>query len=125
MPVYEQIESVTAPVADIPSCGVGGFRYINFGTEPPKTVTVEAEATAPVTVNVRVGHRDGDVIATLALAVSEGVSKSELTVPVTGKHAVYFEFLSEHDGTLTRFDRFTFDRSEFTQHLISSQVIDN
>lgn len=118
MPVYEQTESVTAPVADIPSGGVVGFRYINFGAEPPETVTVEAEATADVTVNVRVGHRDGDVIATLALAVGEVAATAELTVPVTGKHAVYFEFLSEHDGALTRFDRFTFDRSKLTQHLI-------
>ncbi len=110
MPVYEKTESVTAPVAGIPSGGVVGFRYLNFGVEPPKTVTVEAETTADVTVNVRIGDRGGDVIATLALAAGEAVATAELTVSVTGKHAVYFEFLSDTDGMLARFDRFTFDK---------------
>ena len=31
-----------------------------------------------------------------------------LTTGVVGKHAVYFEFLSDADGEIASFDRFTF-----------------
>ena len=33
---------------------------------------------------------------------------AELTSAVIGKHAVYFEFLSEETGAIAEFDRFTF-----------------
>ena len=34
--------------------------------------------------------------------------EAALTTGVVGKHAVYFEFLSDADGEIASFDRFTF-----------------
>lgn len=107
MPVYEKTDSVTAPVTGIKNGGVIGFRYVNFGDETPKTVTVEAESDADVTVNVRTDSRDGGVIASVKLTSGEKTATAALTAPVTGKRAVYFEFLTDGEA---RFDRFTFDR---------------
>ena len=37
--------------------------------------------------------------------------EAALTTGVVGKHAVYFEFLSDADGEIASFDRFTFTRA--------------
>ena len=108
-PVYEQREDVSAPVKDI-SNGTGvGFRYLQFGCNPPETLTVRMTAQKPVKVTVRLDARDGKEIA--AFKAQEG--KTEYTVPVKeagiGKHAVYFLFEAEDDGPAAELDRFTFD----------------
>ena len=108
-PVYEQREYVSAPVKDV-SDGTGiGFRYLQFGCNPPETLTVRMTAQKPVKVTVRLDARDGKEIA--AFKAQEG--KTEYTVPVKeagiGKHAVYFLFEAEDDGPAAELDRFTFD----------------
>lgn len=108
--VYDEIESVTAPVADIPSGGVVGFRYLNFGDVSPKTVTVEAESECELTVNVRINSRDGEIIATVVIEKGKTEADADVKANVTGKKAVYFEFVTEDNDMRARFDRFTFDR---------------
>ena len=108
-PVYEQREDVSAPVKDI-SNGTGiGFRYLQFGSNPPKTVTARMTARHPVIVTLRLDARDGKKIASFRA----DETKEEYTVPVygagVGKHAVYFVFSSEQDGPAAEMDRFTFD----------------
>ena len=52
----------------------------------------------------------------LAYVFVDGVSLHEilltveLAAGVVGKHAVYFEFVSDEDGVVASFDKFTFDR---------------
>ena len=108
-PVYEQRDDISAPVKDI-SDGTGvGFRYLQFGCNPPETLTVRMTAAQPVTVSVRLDTRDGKEIA--VFPSQEG--KTEYTVPVhgtgIGRHAVYFVFASECQGPAAELDRFTFD----------------
>ena len=108
-PVYEQREDISAPVKDI-SDGTGiGFRYLQFGSVPPETVTVRITAMQPAAVSVRLDARYGKEIASFRLNEMD----TEYTVPVhgadVGKHAVYFVFTAEQDGPIAEMDRFTFD----------------
>ena len=108
-PVYEQREDVSAPVKDI-SDGTGiGFRYLQFGTRTPETLTMRMTALRPVTVRVRLDDRGGKEIA--VFRVEKG--SIEKTIPVRGtgigKHAVYFIFEAEGDGPAAEMDAFTFD----------------
>ena len=107
--VYDQREDVSAPVKNISDGTSVGFRYLQFGSSTPKTVTVQMTAQAPVTVTVRLDARDGKEIA--SFRTENG--KTEYTVPVQGtgigKHAVYFVFKVEKEGSTAEMNRFTFD----------------
>lgn len=109
-PVYEQVESVSAPVVDITNETTVGFRYLQFGTNSPKTVTAEINALADITVNVRLDDYKGKVVATMKLAKGETSKTADITSGIVGKHAVYFEFKSEASCAVAEFVRFTFDR---------------
>ncbi len=108
-PVYEQREDISAPVKDISDGTAAGFRYLQFGTRTPKSVTVKLRVNREVKVSVRTDTRDGREIA--SFAAEPGME--EITVPVRGagigKHAVYFVFKTEGDAPAAEFDRFTFD----------------
>jgi hypothetical protein len=106
-PVYEQRDDISAPVRNITDGTAVGFRYLQFGEETPKTITVIAKAEKEAQLSVRLDSPDGKEIASLILRNGQ----MEYTVPlqdgVTGRHAVYFVF-SIREGK-TEFDRFTFD----------------
>ena len=108
-PVYEQREDISAPVKDITDGTAAGFRYLQFGTCTPKSVTVKLRANREVKVSVRIDARDGKEIA--SFTAEPGTE--EITVPVRGagigKHAVYFVFRTEGDTPAAEFERFTFD----------------
>ncbi len=108
-PVYERREDISAPVKDISDGTAAGFRYLQFGTRTPKSVTVKLRVNREVKVSVRTDTRDGKEIA--SFAAEPGME--EITVPVRGagigKHAVYFVFRTEGDAPAAEFDRFTFD----------------
>lgn len=106
-PVYERTEGISSPVVSIKNGTTVGFRYLQFGTASPGTVTVCIRATASMTVKVHVDTWRGRVVSEF---VAEP-GRTEYTAPVTagmiGKRAVYFEFCGDGEAEL---DWFTFDR---------------
>jgi len=109
LPVYEQVDTVSAPIVDITSHITAGYRYLQFGEQSPSTVTANINALEDITVNVRVDDYQGDIIATFNMKKGDTKAQAPLLKEVTGKRAVYFEFLSESDNVIAEFDLFTFD----------------
>ena len=107
-PCYEQRPDASSPIVGITSGTTAGFRYLQFGSNPFRTVTVVLDQHQPLTVNVRLDSCRGRVIATLDFSGGEQEQTAVLTAGVIGKHAVYFEFLSDEAGEIAVFNRFTF-----------------
>ena len=106
-PVYEQRDDVSAPVMNITDGTAAGFRYLQFGKNPPKTVTAVAKAEEGMTISVRLDKPDGREIACLRIEKGQTENTALLKDDVTGKHAVYFVFGT--GNAKAEFDRFTFD----------------
>ena len=108
--VYEQVDGVSAPIVNIKNGTTAGFRYLQFGTVSPKSVTVSATVKGQMTIKVRIDNWRGRVIAEFDLESD----KTEYTVPIScgiiGKRAVYFEFCGDGEA---EFDRFTFNADPF------------
>ena len=104
-PVYEQRDDVSAPVKNITDGTVIGFRYLQFGLNTPKSLTVLMKTEWKGSISVRLDTPGGREIARIDSA--EGETTVPLTGGVIGKHAVYFVFALE-EGT-AEMDRFTFD----------------
>ena len=102
--VYEQAEGVSAPIVNIKDGTTVGFRYLQFGTNSPSSVTLSAKADKPMNVRVRLDSWRGRVIA--ELEINSGEVTAPLTAGIIGKRAVYFEFSGEGEA---EFDWFTFD----------------
>ena len=107
-PRYEQRDDISTPVVGITSGTTVGFRYLQFGGNAPRTVTAVMNRHRPMKVNVRLDSYRGRVAACLDFSGEENEQTAALTTGVVGKHAVYFEFLSDADGEIASFDRFTF-----------------
>ena len=107
-PRYDQRDDVSTPVVGITSGTTVGFRYLQFGGNPPRCVTVVVNRCRPMKVLVRLDSYRGRVIACLEFSGEEHEKNAVLTAGVIGKHAVYFEFLSDETGEIASFDRFTF-----------------
>lgn len=106
-PGYEQVDSISTPVVNVSSGTTVGFRYVQFGANTPKTVTVVLAKNNNCQVNVRLDSYRGKIISTLAFDGEMGELTAEVNCGVIGKHAVYFEFVMEDDTVA--FDRFSFD----------------
>ncbi|MCD7812864.1 MAG: family 43 glycosylhydrolase [Lachnospiraceae bacterium] len=111
-PVYEQEDTVSAPIVEITDGVTAGYRYLQFGANAPKTVTAFIQAKADLTVNVRMDDYRGRICAVLHMKAGESQATAEVTTGMIGRHAVYFEFLSESEGVIAEFERFTFDWEE-------------
>jgi len=109
LPVYEKIDTISAPIVDITSKITAGYRYLQFGDKSPATVTAEIKALEDLTVNVRVESYQGEIIASFDMKKGDTKATAPLTKKVTGKKAVYFEFLSESKENIAEFNLFTFD----------------
>ena len=107
-PGYEKREDISTPVVDISSGATVGFRYLQFGNNTPKQVNVVLGTHRKLKVNVRIDTYRGRIIASMDFSKEELEKVSNLTSAVVGKHAVYFEFLSEEIGAIAEFDRFCF-----------------
>ena len=107
--VDERRADVSAPVVNIADGTTVGFRYLQFGTSTPKTVTVRLTAEKALELRVRVDDWQGKIIA--QSAVSPGATQVVLPVQggLVGKRAIYFEFISPQDGVIAGMDCFTFD----------------
>lgn len=106
-PSYEQLDTLSTPVVDITNNTTVGFRYLQFGMNTPKTVTVVLREAVKCQVRVRIDNYHGKIVSTLDFGIGEKEKTQAINSGVIGKHAVYFEFLME-EGTV-EFDRFTFD----------------
>ncbi|WP_044916081.1 family 43 glycosylhydrolase [Butyrivibrio sp. WCE2006] len=108
-PLYEEQDDISLPVVDITSGTTVGFRYLQFGQNSAKKVTVVLEKPAVVTVKVHLDSYKGRVISTIDFDGTNAQKTQDLTGGVIGKHAVCFEFLSDDKDATCSFDRFTFD----------------
>ena len=106
-PVYERAEGVTSPIVGIRNGTTAGFRYLQFGTIAPQTVTVAASAGGPMTVKVRVDNWRGRLVAEVRLEPGGTEFSAPLTAGIIGRRAVYFEFCGQGEAS---FHWFTFDR---------------
>lgn len=109
-PLYEQTDDISTPVVDMSSGTTVGFRYLQFGANSPKTVTAVLGEHKALKVNVRIDSYRGKIVASMDFDANESKKTAILTSGVVGKHAVYFEFISEEEGVVASFDRFTFDK---------------
>lgn len=107
-PGYEKREDISTPVVDLSSGATVGFRYLQFGNNTPKQVQAVLGTHRKLRVNVRIDSYQGRIVASMDFAEEESEKISDLIAAVVGKHAVYFEFLSEETGVIAEFDRFRF-----------------
>ena len=105
-PVYEGDSS---PVVDIQSGATIGFKYLNFGTAGAEKATITGEFPKGFTVSIRIDSYDGKVIAAETVPEDAKEVIFELSEKVTGRHAVYFEFVTDDEDARSVFDTFTFD----------------
>ena len=108
-PVYDRRDDVSAPVKQLSDGLTAGFRYLQFGPNTPKTVTVNLRTDVTVSVSVRIDAYDGKEVARLYMNAGTRTETADLMSAVTGKHAVYFRFIMRQDSENTEFDSFTFD----------------
>ena len=108
-PVYDKNDDISAPIVNITSGTTVGFRYLQFGAASPKQVTIVLGKGSELKVNVRLDSYKGRVIASAEFVDGESEVSAPVTAGVIGKHAVYFEFVSEDPEADHIFDRFTFD----------------
>ena len=103
-PVYEGYSS---PVVNIYSGTVVGFKYMNFGDIPPKSVTVKTDDFTGGVITITIDSPNGTKIAEFG----GGESTVKISSQITGKHAVYFTFTAgDKDKEICMFDTFTFDK---------------
>lgn len=107
--VYDKVDTISAPIVDITSNLTVGFRYLQFGSAAPKSVTANITAKEDLTVKVRVDNYKGKVIAELKLKKGDKVATAPVTAGVIGKRPIYFDFTSDSKNVIAEFDSFTFD----------------
>ena len=106
--VYDKREDISAPVVGITNGTTVGFRYLQFGSNTPETVSIVLKQHGALTVNVRIDSCRGRIVASLDFLDAEYEKTAQLDTGVVGRHAVYFEFLTDAGGIAASFDRFTF-----------------
>ncbi|MBQ3668220.1 MAG: family 43 glycosylhydrolase [Clostridia bacterium] len=107
--VYEKDDDVSAPVTGITNGTIVGFRYLQFGSNSPETVSVKLTLAAKGELRVRIDSYRGHVVAALPLDSKDVCTTACLDCGLIGKHAVYFEFIADEPGVELTFDSFTFD----------------
>ncbi|MCR5476858.1 MAG: family 43 glycosylhydrolase [Lachnospiraceae bacterium] len=108
-PGYEKSEEISTPVVGIADGTTVGFRYLQFGANAPKSVTVVLEEAVQGTLRLRLDSWRGRIAAVIPLDGGKREASAQVTAGIVGKHAIYFEFLSEDPEREFAFDRFTFD----------------
>ncbi len=126
--IYDKPGVYSSPIMNIADKATIGYKYLNFGGESPDSVSLwikSMNVASDVTVNVRLDSYDGEIVAKLEShirsledTVASGTDGSadggyeEITAPVTsavtGKHAVFFEFLTADKDCRLVFNEFTF-----------------
>lgn len=107
-PVYEKRADISAPVVGISSGTTVGFRYLQFGNNAPKAVRVVLGSHKKLKVNIRIDSYNGRIAASMDFNENQKELETALDFGIVGRHAVYFEFLSDEEGEIAEFDRFSF-----------------
>jgi len=107
-PVYEKRADISAPVVGISSGTTVGFRYLQFGNNAPKAVRVVLGSHRKLKVNIRIDSYNGRIAASMDFNENQKELETALDFGIVGRHAVYFEFLSDEEGEIAEFDRFSF-----------------
>ena len=105
-PVYEGDSS---PVVDIQGGTTVGFKYFAFGDKGAVKAAACGSFPKDSSIRIRLDSYDGEVIAETAVADDSKEAVFELAKTITGRHAVYFEFVINDDTKRAVFDTFTFD----------------
>ena len=105
-PVYEGDSS---PVVDIQSGATIGFKYLNFGSEGATAASIRGDFPKGFTVSIRLDSYDGKVVAATTANEDSKELVFALEEKITGKHAVYFEFITDDDDKRALLDVFTFE----------------
>ena len=108
-PVYDERDDVSSPVVNMSSGTTVGFRYLQFGNNTPKSVSVVLGDHKDLKINVRIDSYRGRIISSLSADSGTKEITAAVNCGVIGKHAVYFEFISDEEGAVAAFDRFSFD----------------
>lgn len=108
-PVYEREEDISSPVTDLTDGCIVGFRYLQFGNNSAKSVTISVKTQDMLTVHVKIDSPDGEEIATIDCRTEDAIVSADLNTKVTGKHAIYFAFESDNRQSVAEFDFFSFD----------------
>lgn len=107
-PVYEKRADISAPVVGISSGTTVGFRYLQFGNNAPKAVRVVLGSHRKLKLNIRIDSYNGRIAASMDFNENQKELETALDFGIVGRHAVYFEFLSDEEGEIAEFDRFSF-----------------
>lgn len=107
---YYPIHENQAFVANIRSNTTIGFRYLQFGDTSAKSVTVRVIANEDMMINVRKNAYDGEIVAVVKVSKGTTEAHAQLIREITGKKAIYFEFLLDSNETGVDFYSFDFDR---------------
>ena len=107
-PVYEKRADISAPVVGISSGTTVGFRYMQFGNNAPKAVRVVLGSHRKLKVNIRIDSYNGRIAASMDFNENQKELETALDFGIVGRHAVYFDFLSDEEGEIAEFDRFSF-----------------
>ncbi len=108
-PVYDKTDSCSAPIVDITSNLSVGFRYLQFGSQSAKTLTLSLKALENFKINVHVDDYKGKIVVVLDVKKGDSTVTGQILSGLIGKRAIYFEFLSESKNIIAEFDTFTFD----------------
>ncbi len=100
---------MSSPIVDITSGTTAGFRYLQFGETAPKGIELEIEALSNLEIVITIDSFDGTEIGRgKADKGASGMVNIPLSKSVTGKHAVYFTFVSEEKDVIASFSKFIF-----------------
>ena len=108
-PVYDRREDISAPIRGISDGVTVGYRYLQFGANAPKTVTLTLSTDVNTVVTVRADQYQGKEIARAEVRPGMTGVTVPLTAGLVGRHAVYFEFHAPRGSAGIVLDRFTFD----------------
>ncbi|MBR6705971.1 MAG: family 43 glycosylhydrolase [Clostridia bacterium] len=112
-PVYEKRDDISAPVMGIGDGVTVGFRYLRFGPNSPKSVTMALSSPVKASVIIRADHFQGKEIARAEIEPGTAKVTVPLAAGVIGRRAVYFDFRAPSVESNITFDRFTFDDEPF------------
>lgn len=107
-PVYEKTDTASSPIVNIRSGCTVGFRYLQFGAEKSLVLHAAITAKADLTVKIRKASYDGEIVASCQMKKGESEALAEIPGKLSGKTALYFEFLSDAEGGIAEFSEFYF-----------------
>lgn len=107
--IDEKSDTASTPIVHITNGMTIGFKYVQFGTIPPKTATIKLNALTDCDISIHIGFYCGKEIATFHAVKGDNIITADIKPQMTGKHAIYFEFRGPSSCDIAEFDYFTFN----------------